>query len=107
MKSTNTMIFATWEEDDGQEYCDLFYGWEEFNKAFFNPEKELCRMIPFSVKGKTYKERQASLRDTAVEWSNAFMGGLYMSDLANICEWFCKRGRQLGLMREFRENAIC
>ena len=104
----NTMIFATWTEAGGDyEYCNLFYGWEQLNKGFFDPEKELCNLIPFTVKGKTYREKQASLHDTAVNFSNAFMEGLYMSDLASICDWFYKQGKRYGLLQEFRENAIC
>ena len=102
----NTMIFATWKEDE-KEYCFLFNAWEQFNKAMFDPEIELVDLIPFAVKGKTYRERQASLYDTAVNFSNAFQEGLYWSDFAQITDWFYKQGKRYGLLQEFRENAIC
>ena len=33
--------------------------------------------------------------------------GLYMSDMAQIYGWFEKMGKRYGLLKEFRENAIC
>lgn len=57
---------------------------------------------------KTYKERQAEVRDEAIEWQSDFANHNYSwGELAYWSDHFEKLGRRYGLLKEFRENAIC
>ena len=57
---------------------------------------------------KTYKERQAEVRDEAIAWQNDFANHNYSWDeLAYWSDHFETLGRRYGLLKEFRENAIC
>lgn len=56
----------------------------------------------------SYEKIKISLRDFAVEFSNR-QGDFSMS-WSECCEWnsfFEKYGKKYGLLREFRENALC
>lgn len=57
---------------------------------------------------KSYKERQSEVRDEAIEWQNDFANHNYSwGELAYWSDHFEKLGRRYGLLKEFRENAIC
>lgn len=57
---------------------------------------------------KTYEEKKEALREFAVEWSLGFSDVNYSwGDLADWQDFFTEYGRRYGLLREFRENAIC
>lgn len=72
-------------------------------------EDDILLYIPFKVSGKTYAERKADIEAKAIDWSNNL--GEYPAwsygELADIQEFFEKNGKRYGLLREFRENAIC
>ena len=59
------------------------------------------------VKGETYEDRKAFVRDTAVDYSYLTDARMGYGDLAEIGAWFEKYGRRYGLLREFHENGIC
>ena len=66
--------------------------------------------IPFAIHGKSYTERKDSLRELAIDFQSAdgdVSGGLSWGEFADVCAFFERNGRKLGLLREFRENAIC
>lgn len=57
---------------------------------------------------KTYKEKQEALRDFAIEWQYGFGDVNYSwGDLSDWQDFFTEYGKRFGLLREFRENAIC
>lgn len=57
---------------------------------------------------KTYRERQAEVRDEAIEWQSDFANHNYSwGELAYWSDYFETLGRRYGLLKEFRENAIC
>ena len=56
---------------------------------------------------RTYHERKERARQLAIDWQlNEAGKSMYMSEYAEIGEYFYKLGRRFGLLREFRENAI-
>ena len=56
---------------------------------------------------RTYQERKERAREVAMDWQlNEAEKPMYMSEYAEIGEYFYKLGRRFGLLREFRENAI-
>ena len=79
---------------------------EELEKEF---NIKLICFIPLEVKGKTYAERKADLQNKAIEWSNnnGLGGDWHFSDIIEIEMFFEDQGKKYGLLREFRENAIC
>lgn len=56
---------------------------------------------------RTYQERKERAREIAIDWQlNEAEKPMYMSEYAEIGNYFYKLGRRFGLLREFRENAI-
>lgn len=101
------MFYAKFRNEEGQEIGKLYDLWDEYHADTFSPEVEPLTVIDFSVKGKNYRERQSSVETTARDFQAADIGGLFMSDYARIGEWFITQGKRYGLLKEFRENAVC
>ena len=59
------------------------------------------------VKGKTYADRKAFVRDLAIEYSNNQACGLSWYEVAYVGDMFYKLGKRYGLLKEFKENGIC
>lgn len=64
-------------------------------------------IMGFKASG-NYRQDKANIQSIAMEYSHLVSDAiLYWSDCAAIGDWFEKMGRRYGLLREFRENAIC
>lgn len=100
------MIFANLEEN-GEQTAYLFDGWDEFDTATFSPDITPKDIIPLVIHGRTYRERQNSLRELAIDIQRADDGGLPWSKYSKLDWFFRENGRRYGLMTEFRENCIC
>lgn len=87
-------------------FADTKEGWDKWYELIAPPDVE-GHVLPLAVHGATYKERKESLRDLAIEYSNESIWGLSWGECAEIEGWFKEQGRRYGLIREFRENAIC
>lgn len=86
----------------------LYEDFRDYISDTFSPTVETMVIIPFTVHGSNYAERRENVRGTAMEFQTANdCDGLYMSDMAQIYGWFEKMGKRYGLLKEFRENAIC
>ena len=72
-------------------------------------DEQIVCFIPLIVCGKSYQERKADLKEKAIEWSNN--QGSYprwsYGELGEIQDFFERNGKRYGLIKEFRENAIC
>lgn len=101
------MFYAKYRDINGEEVAKLYDLPEEYYADTFSPEVEPLTVIDFSVKGKNYRQRQSSVQTIAIDFQTADIGGLYMSDYGLICDWFTKMGKRYGLLKEFRENAVC
>ena len=101
------MFYAKYRDINGEEVSKLYDLPEEYYADTFSPEVEPLTVIDFSVKGKNYRERQSSVQTIAIDFQTADIGGLFMSDYARIGEWFTTQGKRYGLLKEFRENAVC
>lgn len=91
------------EIDNG--FC--FESWEDFYKVTFSPEIVARDIMVLKVTGKTYQERKASLQELAIEYSNTCYPDLSWGELATVNSFFETYGRRYGLLRKFKENAIC
>lgn len=70
---------------------------------------EVLWALPLRVSGKSYGERLENLRDLAIASMNAVSeyGGFSYGELSDIQDFFSRAGARFGLLREFRENAVC
>ena len=59
-----------------------------------------------STKQSYYKKRKAEVRAEAVEYSYS-EEELSYGELADKQDYFRRLGKRYGLLREFKENAIC
>ena len=101
------MFYAKYRDINGEEVAKLYDRGEDYARDTFSPLVEPLTVIDFSVKGKNYRERQSSVQTIAMDFQTADIGGLFMSDYARIGEWFSTQGKRYGLLKEFRENAVC
>ena len=84
---------------------------ERKNVHNYDNDPNTLTFIPFCIHGKTYAERQNSLRDIAIDFQYAMTeysdSQLSMHEWACVSDWFERNGKRYGLLTEFRENAIC
>lgn len=59
-----------------------------------------------STKQSYYQKRKAEVREEAIEYSYS-EEELSYGELAEKNDYFERLGKRYGLLREFRENAIC
>ena len=100
------MFYAKYRDINGEEVAKLYDLPEEYYADTFSPEVEPLAVIDFTVKGKNYRERQGSVRETAIDFQIADEGGLSMEELGRILNWFHEQGKRYGLVKEFQENGI-
>lgn len=101
------MIYAVLKIDN-DDTANLFFSWEEYHKATFNPDIEpICIIELGQIKGKTYQAKKAAIEDKAIEYSNNIAPGLSYGELFDIENYFSTYGKRYGLLRDFHENAIC
>ena len=105
------MFIGKYELED-QEYFYIYYkkngGWSAFHTDTFSPLTKNIEILDFKISGKTYREKQASLEDLAKEWQLYFCDfGWSYGELMEITNYFYENGKRYGLLKEFKENAIC
>lgn len=101
------MFYAKYRDINGEEVAKLYDRGEDYARDTFSPLVKPLEIIDFAVKGKNYLERQRGVQTIAMDFQAADIGDLFMSDYARIGEWFTTQGKRYGLLKEFRENAIC
>lgn len=105
-----TQFLAVFRDQNGERQCNIYHDHDTYFRDTFSPACERIVLIDLSkAKGKTYAERKSYIQELAIEYSNS-MSEIYpisWGELADIQEFFEKYGKRYGLLREFRENAIC
>ena len=81
--------------------------YETLHNDTFNPDKVATCIINFVIHGKTYQDKKRSLEQMAIDFSLNQAGGLAYNQVAAIQDYFEENGRRYGLLKDFRENAIC
>jgi hypothetical protein len=95
-------------ELDNQVYFNLYFSWEQWHTDTFSPNCENIEILEFRLNGETYQEKKESLRELAIEYQSRFTQYCWSyAELAHIGHYFYTNGRRYGLLKEFRENAIC
>lgn len=103
----STMFFASFKDAQGNEQANLYNDYAGFYRDTFSPDCEILQTIHFSVKGKTYNEKKNHVQSLAIDFSHNDICGLSWGECAEISDFFEKNGKRYGLLKEFRENAIC
>lgn len=99
-------------ELENKEYFNIYYknklGYEEWHKDTFSPLAKNIETLDFKISGRSYKEKQNSLYQLAVDYqlNYASLSWSY-GELSEICNFFETNGRRYGLLKEFKENCIC
>lgn len=99
-------------ELDKKEYCYIYKndvnGWNKFFGDTFTPLTKNKQTLVLQVKGKTYTEKKAWLEDLAKEYQLYFscLSWSY-GELVTIQDFFYTNAKRYGLIKEFKENAIC
>lgn len=108
------MVVAAYFNKEGQRERGIWKLSEKvFRQCVLEEEGEIICCLPLKVSGKTYSQRQGDLHETAVEWSYmhneiyGYEGDLSMGELLTIQDFFEKNGKRYGLLKEFRNEAIC
>ena len=106
-------MFIGYYELENEEQCfNIYYknslGYKEWQKDTFCPYCKNISILDFKISGKTYEEKKASLEDLAKDWQYNFSSLSWSySELAEICNYFYENGKRYGLLKVFKENAIC
>ena len=105
-------MFIGYYELEGKEHFNIYYknseGFREWNKDTFSPTCENIEILDFKIGGKTYEERKNNLEELAKEWQLRFSSLSWSyGELAEIGNYFYNNGKRYGLLRVFKENAIC
>lgn len=109
------MFIGVYEDtlDNNKIHSYIYYykggklGWAAWNSDTFSPYTNVIGILDLKIKGNTYRERQASLEDIAIDWSNNFSQyGWSYGELAEISAWFYENAKRYGLIKVFEENAI-
>ena len=104
----NKLILATlYDSETKTTETSVFYSWAEYYSTVFRPIKETYFLTDFEIKGKTYKERKENAQQIAIDYSNNDNSGLSWGELLEIQQKFESIGKNYGLLKEFKENAIC
>lgn len=105
------MFLAKYELDNKEYnyiYCNNMNGWDQYHKDTFSPDTKDIELLILKVSGKNYEDRKSYLQDLAINYSNNFASLSWSyGELINIQDFFFKNGKRYGLLKEFKENAIC
>lgn len=104
------MVFSKMKFTDGHTESMIWLNKADYAWAVLHDCKPLF-YLPFDIEGHTYRERQESLRNLAIDFQYNNDGDtdlqLSWGEIALVEEFFDREGRKYGLLREFRENCIC
>lgn len=103
------MIFTIATDSRNNETkAKTFYTYHDYSVFFFSPciTQDLIIDTDKAPIGKTYHEKKSWLRDKAIELSSCEYDISWL-ELSNLQDYFFQYGKKYGLLKEFRENAIC
>lgn len=97
---------------DGEEHFDIYYkcreGYEMWHSDTFSPNTKDIAILDFKIGGKTYQERKSNLEQLAKDWQLYFSSLSWSyGELYEIQNYLYENAKRYGLVKEFKENAIC
>ena len=105
-------MFLAKYDNDGETEFYIYYknhnGYRQFFEDTFSPMLENIEVLDLKIKGNTYSEKKDYLEDLAKDYQYNFSSLSWSySELIEIQDFFYKNGKRYGLLKEFKENAIC
>lgn len=105
-------MFLARYDNNGETEFYIYYknngGYKQFFEDTFSPMLENIEVLDLKVKGNTYAERKDYLEQLAIDYQTRFASLCWSyGELAEIYSFFEKNGKRYGLLKEFKENAIC
>lgn len=105
-------MFIGYYELEKNKFFNIYYknreGFRAWHADTFPPTCENINILNFTIKGKTYKEKQENLKNIAIDWQLNFSAlDWSYGELATIQDYFYRNAKRYGLLKEFKENAIC
>lgn len=105
------MFIGYYELENNEPYFNIYYknksGIEQWKKETFSGVYNI-EILDFTIKGKTYEEKKENARHLAIEYQNNFSFLSWScAEIMEITSYFEKIGKRYGLLKEFKENAIC
>lgn len=92
--------FAIYDKKNG--------GFQVWFSDTFSPDCENINILNFIIYGYTYNDKKNYLRDLAIKWQLEFSQYSWSYyELYIIQNWFYENAKRYGLLKEFKENAIC
>ena len=100
------------DESSNTTTLHVYKSYSEMIKNTFSPDSITWWLLDTTrpPKGKTYKVKQDRLRQKAIDYSNVagmIDNDISLFDFVTISDYFYKYGKRYGLLKEFRQNAIC
>lgn len=97
------MFYAIYREKNGNKVGHLFDSMVGFMML---TDTNPIDIVDFKVSGRTYKERKESARQLAIDYQHMECGGMYMSEYAEVGDYFRKIGKRYGLSVEFEREGV-
>ncbi len=97
------MFYANYLEKDGTKVGHLFDSVVEFVREV---DADPIDIVDFKVSGRTYEERKESARQLAIDFQHSECGGMFMSEYAEVTDFFRKIGKRFGLYAEFENEGV-
>ena len=103
------MFLARYDKSGETEFY-IYYknhkGYKQFVEDIFDTEN--IETLDLKVKGNTYAERKDYLESLAIDYQTRFSSLCWSyGELMEIYNFFATNGQRYGLLKEFKENAIC
>lgn len=83
------------------------YGYKAWVEETLNPLVENVETLDLKITGETYEERKDCLEELAIDFQRRFQCWWSYGELYTIQGWFYENAKRYGLVKVFRENAIC
>ena len=100
------MFYAIYEQNN-ETIANYYSDYKQYFKDTFSPETKILHAIDLTIHGNTYKERQASLRNIAIDWQTTWQDYCYSyGECLAWQEWFEDNAKRYGLISEFKEESI-
>ena len=98
------MFYASYAEKDGKITGHLFDDYRQYLDEVGSATP--IAIVDFKTKGKTYADKQDSVRQVAIEYQHAERGGMFTSEYAKVGSWFRLMGKRYGLLEEFENEGV-
>lgn len=98
------MFYASYADKDGKMVGHLFDNYCQYLDEVGSATP--IAIVDFKTKGSTYADRKESVRQVAIEYQHAECGGMFMSEYADVTDWFRTVGKRYGLSAEFEEEGV-